>query len=142
MQFLFYQLGSIKEGDFIVEISGIDVKWYTHRQLTKMIQACGNSLDVKVITPMDRNYLKVYFFNFNYNFCSDINICLCSRCLAPHQRDRYQPDRLVVHLECHQERPARQERLIKRNCVVQNRQRDVWAVCQVVDGIRFDDHKV
>lgn len=57
-------MGGIKEGDFIVEISGIDVKWYTHQQIVSLIQSVGNSLELKVITPMDRNYLKVSFFNF------------------------------------------------------------------------------
>ncbi|XP_055551519.1 rhophilin-2 isoform X1 [Wyeomyia smithii] len=51
-------LGGIKEGDFIVELCGIDVKWYTHQQVLKLIKNCTNSLDLKVITPMDRNYLK------------------------------------------------------------------------------------
>ncbi|XP_058826958.1 rhophilin-2 isoform X1 [Topomyia yanbarensis] len=51
-------LGGIKEGDFIVELCGIDVKWYTHQQVLKLIKNCSNSLDLKVITPMDRNYLK------------------------------------------------------------------------------------
>nr|XP_029710552.1 rhophilin-2 isoform X1 [Aedes albopictus] len=51
-------LGGIKEGDFIVELCGIDVKWYTNQQVLKLIKNCSNSLDLKVITPMDRNYLK------------------------------------------------------------------------------------
>ncbi|XP_037938954.1 rhophilin-2-like [Teleopsis dalmanni] len=51
-------LGGIKEGDFIVEIAGIDVKWYTHQQVVRLIQSCGSSLELKIITPMDRNYLK------------------------------------------------------------------------------------
>ncbi|XP_038115454.1 rhophilin-2 isoform X2 [Culex quinquefasciatus] len=51
-------LGGIKEGDFIVELCGIDVKWYNHQQVLKLIRNCTNSLDLKVITPMDRNYLK------------------------------------------------------------------------------------
>lgn len=51
-------LGGIKEGDFIVELCGIDVKWYSHQQVLKLIRNCTNSLDLKVITPMDRNYLK------------------------------------------------------------------------------------
>ncbi|KAH8421484.1 hypothetical protein KR009_009695, partial [Drosophila setifemur] len=50
--------GGIKEGDFIVEIAGIDVKWYSHQQVVQLIQSCGSALDLKVITPMDRNYLK------------------------------------------------------------------------------------
>lgn len=51
-------LGGIKEGDFIVEVSGIDVKWYSHQQVVHAIQAAGTTLELKVITPMDRNYLK------------------------------------------------------------------------------------
>lgn len=54
-----FQLGGIKEGDFIVEIAGIDVKWYLHQQVVRLIQSCGSTLELKVITPMDRNYLKV-----------------------------------------------------------------------------------
>lgn len=49
----------MKEGDFIVEISGIDVKWYSHEQIVNLIQNAGTSLELKIITPMDRNYLKV-----------------------------------------------------------------------------------
>ncbi|XP_017869579.1 PREDICTED: rhophilin-2 [Drosophila arizonae] len=51
-------LGGIKEGDFIVEIAGMDVKWYSHQQVVRLIQSCGATLELKVITPMDRNYLK------------------------------------------------------------------------------------
>ncbi|XP_058064021.1 rhophilin-2 [Anopheles bellator] len=51
-------LGGLKEGDFIVELCGYDVKWYTLQQLLKLIRNCGTSLELKVITPMDRNYLK------------------------------------------------------------------------------------
>lgn len=54
------QLGGIKEGDFIVDVDGIDVKWYTNEQIGSLIVSCGSCLDLKVITPMDRNYLKVY----------------------------------------------------------------------------------
>ncbi|XP_049540872.1 rhophilin-2 [Anopheles darlingi] len=49
-------LGGIKEGDFIVELCGVDVKWYTMQQMLKLIRNCGSSIELKVITPMDRNY--------------------------------------------------------------------------------------
>lgn len=52
-------MGGLKEGDFIVELSGVDVKWYTQHQLVKLIQNAKQSLELKVITPIDRNYLKV-----------------------------------------------------------------------------------
>lgn len=61
------KLGGIKEGDFIVELCGIDVKWYNHQQVLKLIRNCTNSLDLKVITPMDRNYLKVIYYSFQLN---------------------------------------------------------------------------
>lgn len=77
-------------------------------------------------------YIELISFNIIY---------LCSHCLVAHRKDRYQPAPLAVRLEYHQVRQAQQERQIKRNCVALNRQRDGWAVCQVV-GIRFDDHKV
>ncbi|XP_033242079.1 rhophilin-2-A-like [Drosophila miranda] len=51
-------LGGIKEGDFVVEIEGMDVKWFSHQQVVHLIQSCGSVLELKVITPMDRNYLK------------------------------------------------------------------------------------
>lgn len=56
---IYFQLGGLKEGDFIVELSGVDVKWYTQHQLVKLIQNSKQSLELKVITPIDRNYLKV-----------------------------------------------------------------------------------
>lgn len=55
-------MGGLKEGDFIVELSGVDVKWYTQHQLVKLIQNSKQSLELKVITPIDRNYLKVSNF--------------------------------------------------------------------------------
>lgn len=57
--FMNTQLGGLKEGDFIVELSGVNVKWYTQHQLSKLIQNAKRSLELKVITPIDRNYLKV-----------------------------------------------------------------------------------
>lgn len=55
-------MAGIKEGDFIVEIAGVDVKWYTHQEIVNLIQTTtiGTScLEMRIITPMDRNYLKV-----------------------------------------------------------------------------------
>lgn len=43
-----------------MEIAGIDVKWYTHQEIVNLIQTTGSAcLEMKIITPMDRNYLKV-----------------------------------------------------------------------------------
>jgi len=49
----------MKEGDFIVGIGDKDVKWATHEQVVRMIKQCGDFINLKLVTPMDRNYLKV-----------------------------------------------------------------------------------
>ena len=55
----FLQLGGMKEGDFIVSIGDKDVKWASHEQVVRLIKQCGDSISLKLVTPMDRNYLKV-----------------------------------------------------------------------------------
>lgn len=57
--FLIKQLGGMKEGDFIVNIDDKDVKWASHEQVVRLIKQCGDSISLKLVTPMDRNYLKV-----------------------------------------------------------------------------------
>ncbi|KAK0177946.1 hypothetical protein PV328_001939 [Microctonus aethiopoides] len=51
-------LGGMKEGDFIVSIEDKDVKWASHEQVVRLIKQCGDSISLKLVTPMDRNYLK------------------------------------------------------------------------------------
>ncbi|XP_033210685.1 rhophilin-2 isoform X5 [Belonocnema kinseyi] len=51
-------LGGMKEGDFIVSIGDKDVKWASHDQVVRLIKQCGDSISLKLVTPMDRNYLK------------------------------------------------------------------------------------
>ncbi|CAB0043672.1 unnamed protein product, partial [Trichogramma brassicae] len=51
-------LGGMKEGDFIVNIADKDVKWAAHEQVVRLIKQCGDSISLKLVTPMDRNYLK------------------------------------------------------------------------------------
>lgn len=47
------QLGGLKEGDYIVEVAGVDVKWYTERQVNKMIRGNASYLELKVVTPLE-----------------------------------------------------------------------------------------
>lgn len=56
-----FQFGGMKEGDFIVSIGDKDVKWAAHEQVVKLIKEAGDSLTLKLVTPMDRNYLKVNY---------------------------------------------------------------------------------
>lgn len=49
----------MKEGDFIVAIGDKDVKWAVHEEVVRLIKDAGDSLNLKLVTPMDRNYLKV-----------------------------------------------------------------------------------
>ncbi|XP_044742961.1 rhophilin-2 isoform X2 [Chrysoperla carnea] len=50
--------GGVKEGDFIVGIGEKDVKWSSHEEVVKLIKKSGDNLTLKLVTPMDRNYLK------------------------------------------------------------------------------------
>ncbi|XP_023289396.1 rhophilin-2 [Orussus abietinus] len=52
------KLGGMKEGDFIVSIGNKDAKWASHDQVVRLIKQCGDSISLKLVTPMDRNYLK------------------------------------------------------------------------------------
>lgn len=49
----------MKEGDFIVAIGDKDVKWSPHEDVVNLIKDAGDTLSLKLVTPMDRNYLKV-----------------------------------------------------------------------------------
>ncbi|XP_071443196.1 rhophilin-2-like, partial [Hetaerina americana] len=51
--------GGMKEGDFIVGIGGKDVKWSPHEEVVRLIKAAGRQLSLRIVTPMDRNYLKL-----------------------------------------------------------------------------------
>lgn len=57
--FYWLQLGGMKEGDFIVGIGDKDVKWASHEQVVRLIKQSGDFINLKLVTPMDRNYLKV-----------------------------------------------------------------------------------
>ncbi|XP_028046177.1 rhophilin-2 [Monomorium pharaonis] len=52
-------MGGMKEGDFIVAINDKDVKWASHEQVVQMIKQYGDFINLKLVTPMDRNYLKM-----------------------------------------------------------------------------------
>lgn len=52
------QFGGVKEGDFIVMIGSKDVKWSTHEEVVNLIKEAGDTISLKIVTPVDRNYLK------------------------------------------------------------------------------------
>lgn len=58
------EFGGVKDGDFIVAIGDNDVKWASHDEVVALIKNAGDSLSLKLVTPMDRNYLKVCFHYF------------------------------------------------------------------------------
>ena len=43
----------MKEGDYIVGINEHDVKWSPHDEVVALIKSSGNTLKLKVVTPMD-----------------------------------------------------------------------------------------
>ncbi|KAH9362292.1 hypothetical protein HPB48_002270 [Haemaphysalis longicornis] len=52
------ELAGVKEGDFIVAIGELDTKWSTHEEVVQLIRKAGDELTLRVITPMDRSYLR------------------------------------------------------------------------------------
>ncbi|KAF8774846.1 Rhophilin-2 like protein [Argiope bruennichi] len=47
----------MKEGDFIVYIGNTDTKWMGHEEVVRLIREAGNELTLKVVTPIDHDYL-------------------------------------------------------------------------------------
>ena len=45
----------MREGDFIVGIAEKDVKWSPHEDVVALIKASGNSLTMKLVTPVDKS---------------------------------------------------------------------------------------
>ncbi|XP_064641386.1 rhophilin-2-B-like [Lineus longissimus] len=52
------QREGMKVGDFIVDVMGTDVKWSSHEEVVSHIRASGAKLVMKLVTPMDRNFLQ------------------------------------------------------------------------------------
>lgn len=50
----------MREGDFIISIGDTDVKWSSHDEVVRLIQEAGDTLTMKLATPMDKSCLKVY----------------------------------------------------------------------------------
>ena len=48
----------MKDGDYIVAINEQDVKWSPHDQVVTLIKKSGNSLKLKLVTPMDKSHAK------------------------------------------------------------------------------------
>ncbi|XP_055949724.1 rhophilin-2-like isoform X2 [Argiope bruennichi] len=51
------QEAGMKEGDFIVYIGNTDTKWMGHEEVVRLIREAGNELTLKVVTPIDHDYL-------------------------------------------------------------------------------------
>ncbi|XP_075229263.1 GTP-Rho-binding protein rhophilin isoform X2 [Lycorma delicatula] len=62
--------GGMKEGDFIVSIGDVDVKWSAHEDVVRLIKEAGDLLSLRLVTPMDRNYLKP-----SNSSCNKVNGC-------------------------------------------------------------------
>ncbi|GAB6027157.1 hypothetical protein CHUAL_013914 [Chamberlinius hualienensis] len=48
----------VKEGDFIVTVGEKDTKWMKHEQVLNLIKSSCDTLQMKLVTPTDRNYLR------------------------------------------------------------------------------------
>ena len=62
----------MKDGDYIVAINEQDVKWSPHDQVVTLIKKSGNSLKLKLVTPMDKSHAKekvnliILYMNIKY----------------------------------------------------------------------------
>ena len=56
--FINFQTAGMKDGDYIVAINEQDVKWSPHDQVVTLIKKSGNSLKLKLVTPMDKSHAK------------------------------------------------------------------------------------
>ncbi|XP_075985201.1 GTP-Rho-binding protein rhophilin isoform X2 [Anticarsia gemmatalis] len=52
------EIGGMRSGDFIMSIGDADVKWSAHDDVVRLIQRAGDTLTLKLATPMDANELK------------------------------------------------------------------------------------
>ncbi|XP_013410860.1 rhophilin-2-A-like isoform X2 [Lingula anatina] len=48
----------MRVGDFIISVGDSDTKWSKHEEMVALIRAAGNSLSLRLVTPMDKNYLQ------------------------------------------------------------------------------------
>lgn len=49
----------MREGDFIISIGDRDVKWSSHAEAVRLIQNAGETLTLRLATPMDKHQHKV-----------------------------------------------------------------------------------
>ncbi|CAK1590716.1 unnamed protein product [Parnassius mnemosyne] len=52
------EIGGMREGDFIISIGDKDVKWSSHEEVVSLIQEAGDSLTLRLATPMDKSCVK------------------------------------------------------------------------------------
>ncbi|CAG4983207.1 unnamed protein product [Parnassius apollo] len=52
------EIGGMREGDFIISIGDKDVKWSSHEEVVSLIQEAGESLTLRLATPMDKSCVK------------------------------------------------------------------------------------
>lgn len=57
-------MAGVKEGDFIVAIEDKYVKWASHDEVVNLIKNAGDILSLKLVTPLDREYLKVILYSY------------------------------------------------------------------------------
>ncbi|XP_053617928.1 rhophilin-2 isoform X3 [Plodia interpunctella] len=52
------EIGGMREGDFIISIGDQDVKWSSHEEALRLVRRGGDSLTLRLATPMDKSCLK------------------------------------------------------------------------------------
>ena len=51
---LVFQLAGVREGDVIVGIDDVDVKWSSHEEVVSLIKAAKNVLTLRLMQPVEK----------------------------------------------------------------------------------------
>ena len=54
-----FQIGGMREGDYLVTIRDQDVKWASHASVVKEIRDSGNKLRLQIVSPLDKSLIKI-----------------------------------------------------------------------------------
>ena len=54
---VFFQQAGIFNGDFVIGVNDVDVKWSKHDEVVELVKASGAKMRICVITPIDEDFL-------------------------------------------------------------------------------------
>ena len=83
---LVFQIGGMREGDYLVTIRDQDVKWSSHASVVKEIKESENNLRLRLVTPLDKSLLKLNNHKVIRADCQTVFSSFC--CFTERQESR------------------------------------------------------